>query len=100
DAVRPGDEHGTRERADEVGDRHQRPRQRAHRLLPAERHRDGYGTRPGVVAGRARGRARRDTREGQLALATDTFRIGAVERQPGEELGGHAPALTGVELAT
>jgi hypothetical protein len=37
--------------------------------------------------------------ERQLAFAADALGVGAVERQPGEELGGHAAALAGVVAA-
>ena len=53
--------------------------------------------RPGVVHRRPR---RGDgTDEGQFAVAADAFGIGTVERQTGEELGGHAAALAGVVAA-
>src|SRR6266568_8455180 len=37
-----------------------------------------------------------DRGERGLAVALDALRVGAVERQPGEELGRHAPAAAGV----
>ncbi len=37
-----------------------------------------------------------DGRQRVLAFAADALRVRAVERQAGEELGGHAPALAGV----
>ena len=38
-------------------------------------------------------------REGHFAVAGHAFGVGAIQRQAGEELGGHAPALAGVVRA-
>src|SRR5260370_26257012 len=39
-------------------------------------------------------------RERVLAMPLDTLRVGAVQRQPGEELGRHAPAAAPVVVRT
>src|SRR4051812_5196094 len=56
---------------------------------------DGHGV---VWTARHR-RARSRAHERELAVPLDALGVGAVERQPGEELGGHAPTLARVVRA-
>src|SRR5205814_9117337 len=56
---------------------------------------DGDGPRPGTVrsiAERCAHGGLADGRERTLAVPLDAFRVGAVQRQPGEELARHASA--------
>ena len=55
---------------------------------------DGLG-----VVGRWGRDGHADAGEQRLAVAVDALGVGPVERQAGEELGGHAPALAGVVAA-
>ena len=52
-----------------------------------------------MIGCRARRRSRRYARQHRLAVSAHAFRIGSVERHPGEELRRHAPALAGVVAA-
>src|SRR4051812_6502441 len=65
------------------------------RSAPRERQRSiGAGTR--VVQGGARGQLDSHAAESGIGVAVDALRVGAVERQAGEELRCHAPALASV----
>src|SRR6266487_3589942 len=60
---------------------------------------DGHRHRPGTVrmiAERSGHGGPGDGRERALAVPLDALRVGAVQRQPGEELGRHAPAAARV----
>src|SRR5277367_6929804 len=66
---------------------------------PGGRPADGDRHRPApvrVIGRRARPGGRAGGLQGLLAQAAHALGVGAVQRQPGEELGRHAPAAAGV----
>src|SRR5215207_7837346 len=72
------------------------------RRAPPDADRDGAAADPAavrVVAGRPRRGVTVDRGQGGLPVADHALGVGAVEREAGEELGGHAAAAAGVVRA-